>query len=125
MKSRDRRHYSGGKQLGGPDPQLAGGGIRQKVDVRNALAQFIEDDSAPLDEGVTIGRRFNPLSRAVEETHAERMFEVGDRLRDGGLRHVEAADRLAHAACGDHGHQDVEVPQLDAASQTFIPWHAG
>ena len=109
----------------GPDPQLAGGGIRQKVDVGNALSQFIEDYSAPLDEGVTIVRRLDPLSRAVEETHAERMFEVGDRLRDGGLRHVETTDRLAHAACSDHGHQDVEVPQLDAASQTFIPWHAG
>src|SRR4051794_12331620 len=53
------------------------------------------------------------------------MFEVSDRLRDCGLRHVETTDRLAHAACSDHGHQDVEVPQLDAASQTFIPWHAG
>jgi hypothetical protein len=47
------------------------------------------------------------LAVAIEETHAECMFQFRDRSRNGGLSSVEALCCFAHAADLRHGHQNV------------------
>jgi hypothetical protein len=54
---------------------------------------------------------------------AERVFEVRDRLADGGLRQAQTARGFSYAAGFDHDHQDIEVAQFDPALDTIIPRH--
>src|SRR5262245_24872436 len=74
------RNDSGGQRLSSPNPHLAGGRIGEKVDVCNALSQFVEYSNAALDEGPSIGRGLHTLPRAVEQSHSKRMLEIGNHL---------------------------------------------
>ena len=53
--------------------------------------------------GVPHRKRFGRLA----EQHGERMLELRDRPRNGGLRDVEALRCFPHAAGFHHGHKDV------------------
>lgn len=76
-----------------------------------------------MDEGAAIGGRLDALRRAVEETHAKRMLEVGDGLRHDRLRDGEPLRRLGHAPRLGDGEKDVQVAQLDATADPIAPRH--
>ena len=99
--------------------------IGKRRDVLNALPQFVKHCDAPLDERAAIRRRLYALPAPVEQAHAEGVFQVGDRLGNGGLRHVEGARRLPHAAGLNDGQQNIHVPQFEAAAETVVPLRGG
>ena len=78
-----------------------------------------------MDEGAAIGGRLDALRCAVEETHAERMLEVGDGLRDDRLRDGEPLRRLGHAPRLGDSEKDVQVAQLNASADPVAPRHGG
>jgi hypothetical protein len=53
------------------------------------------------------------------------LFEIGDRLGNGWLGHVELDSCPSHAAGLDDGHQDIEIVQFEAASNAIGPRHNG
>src|SRR5262245_62996910 len=82
-----------------------------------------EHGRAAMDEGAAIGGRLDALRCAVEETHAERMLEVGDGLRDDRLRDGKPLRRLGHAPRLGDSEKDVQVAQLDASTDPVAPRH--
>src|SRR5262249_2028389 len=110
---------------GASDAKLAGGGIGEKLDILDALAELVEHGDAAPDDGVAVLRRLDAPRAALEQAHAERMLEVGGRPRDGRLRRAEALRRLGHAAGLDHGHQHAHVVQLEAALDAIDLGHGG
>src|SRR5262245_53184928 len=61
---------------------------------------------------------------AVEQAHAERAFQFGNRAGDGGLYGVQALRCFPHAALLHDGHENVEVLQLDRSSDAIVELHA-
>src|SRR5690242_4750904 len=85
----DRRNDGGGNRISRSDSQFTCGWIGEVLDVLYALPQFIEYHSASFNKGMAVGRWLNASPGAINQAHAQRMLEVGDRLRDRRLRHVE------------------------------------
>src|SRR5205085_6705341 len=92
----DGRIDSGDRMLAPSHAYLSRGRIGKGRDVLNALPQFVEHCDASFDKRPAIRRRLYTLSAAVEQAHAEGVLQVGNRLGNGGLRHVESARRLPH-----------------------------
>src|SRR5262249_47558439 len=110
-------------RVGGADTDLARRRVGKELDVLHALAQVVEDGDAAFLQGETIERRRNAAPAAIDQPHAERVLQLGDRLRYGRLRDIEPARRLAHAAGVDQRGEDVEVAQLQAALGALVPGH--
>ena len=70
-----------------------------------------------------MGREFGALRAAIEQPDAERAFDFGYRLGDGGMRNPQLGGRLGHAAGIGNRHQDMKVAQLDAAANSIRPVH--
>ena len=49
------------------------------------LAQVIEHSHSAIEQGATVLGRLDALAVAVEQAHAERMLQLRDRSRNGGL----------------------------------------
>src|SRR5262249_37792352 len=101
------------ERSGAAKPQLSerrGGKENQRL---NATPQFIEHDRSAIDEGMAVGGRFDALRVAIEETDSERVFEVGYRFRDNGLRDRKAFRRPDHASALRDGEKNVKIAQLD------------
>ena len=74
---------------------------------------------AAIEQRATVLCRLDPLTVAVEQTHAEGVLQIRNRLGNVGLRGVEASRSLPHAAVLHDGHEDVQVLQLDPAADTI------
>ena len=98
-------------------------GSERYSDVLDSLLDLVEGSYAPFEQRVAVLRRFDALRVAVEETHADRLFQLGDRSGNGGLGCVEERGRLAHAASLHNGRQNVEVMQLDPTSNPIVRLH--
>src|SRR5262249_1213907 len=120
----DGRYQACGKDRIGSNPQLPYRRVGEELDVLHGLLQLIERDETAIEKRARIDRGFDALRAAIKETHSERMFHVGNRLRNGGLRYAELRSSLAHAAASRHGEQDTEVPQLEVTAETLlVPFH--
>ena len=82
-------------------------------------------DDAALEQRATVLGRLDALGVAVEQPHAERLLQICDRSRNGGLGGVQELRRLSHAAGLHHRHQDVQVLQLHPASDAIAQLHLG
>jgi hypothetical protein len=51
------------------------------------------------------------------------MFEVGYRLRHSGLGHIEVDSSFSHAARVEHGHEYIELAQLEPTPDAIVPGH--
>src|SRR5262245_43831433 len=51
------------------------------------------------------------------------MFKVGHRLRNGGLRHLEADSSFRHSARVDDSHENIELAQLEVRTDAVGPRH--
>jgi hypothetical protein len=85
------------------DSHLSGGGVRQEVDLANTLPELVEGGGTAARQRAPVERGFDPLRTAVEEANAESVLEIGDRLRDGGLRYGETVRRARHTPPTNHG----------------------
>jgi hypothetical protein len=99
--------------------------IGKRRDVLNALPQFVEHCDASLDQRAAIRRRLYALPAAVEQAHAEGVFQICDRLGHGRLRHIEGGGRLPHAARLNDGQQNIHVSQFEAAADAVVPLRGG
>jgi hypothetical protein len=93
--------------------------IGQELDVLDRLAQVVEHGHSTIEQGATILGRLGTLTASIEQPHADGLFQLRDRSRNGGLRGVQDFRRPAHAAGLNDGHQDVEVVQLHPASDAI------
>jgi hypothetical protein len=58
---------------------------------------------------------------AIEESHAERIFEISNDFRHGGLRYAELLRRLGHAPPLNCYEEHMQVAQLEAAADLAFP----
>ncbi len=102
-------------------------GSAKILDVPDALLQFVEHCNASFEQRVAIHGRLDPLRGSIEQPHAERMLEVGDHFRHGGLGNSELHRRLGHAAVLNDHVKHVQVaqpePPTDLALPVDLPWH--
>ena len=68
-----------------------------------------------LSSSNTATPRLMSARAAIEQAHAQRVFQLGNRSRQRGLGRPEAFGRLAHAARLNHRHEDAHVVQFQAA----------
>jgi hypothetical protein len=108
---------------GAADPQLSERRVGQEIDRLNATPQFIEHDRSAIDEGMAVSGRFDALRVAIEQTDTERVFEVGYRFRDNGLRDGKAFRRPDHASGLRDGEKNVKIAQLDTTADAIGPLH--
>jgi hypothetical protein len=99
-------------RLRAADTQFARRRIGEKFDVPDPLPELVEHGEAAPDDRLAVLRRLDAPGAALEQPHAERMLEIGDRARDCRLRGAETLRRLRHAAGLDHRHEHAHVVQL-------------
>src|SRR5262249_15176070 len=123
----DIRQHARCERFGASDADFARARISEELDVANALLELVERDRAALEQGTAIHGRLDALGAAVEQPHAQRMLEVGDDLRNGGLRHPELCGRLGHAAALHDREEDMQVAQPQPTADLALPidfsWH--
>src|SRR5215831_8499714 len=71
----------------------------------------------------TVWRRHDAAPAAVQESNAERIFQLDDRLGNSGLGDVETLRRLSHAPGFNDGQQDIEVTQFQPTLGAMVPRH--
>jgi hypothetical protein len=49
---------------------------------------------------------------AIQQRHADFVFEIEDMFADGGLRNMQGSDRAIEASPGGHGTKLAEMSQL-------------
>ena len=117
----DRHEEPRRDRLRAADPQLAGAGIGDVLDVPDALPQLVEGGPAAPQQGFAIGSGNDTLRAAIEQPHAERMLQGGDRFRDRRSRDAELGAGPRHAAVLDHGEEDEQVAQPQSAADLLFP----
>ena len=98
------------------------GSARNSISL-NSLPQLVQCHGPAPEQGAPVSRRLDPFWTAVKQRDANRVFELGDRLRDHRNRDGELARRLGHAAGLRDCMQYMQVPQLDAPADTVRPLH--
>ena len=92
------RHQIDRHRWGRADADITG---RDALDILNLVERVIElcfdRDGAP-DQGFSRGRRDHTMAESVEKLAAELRFQRLDAFGHGGLRQVQIARRLSHAA---------------------------
>ena len=76
----DRDKKSCCNRLRASDPQLAGIGVGNELDVSDPLAQLVECRLAARQQGLAIRGRDDSFGSAIQEPHAERMLKAADHL---------------------------------------------
>jgi len=71
--------------FGATDPEFPSGRIGQKLDVPYSLLQFVKGCEAPLEKRMAVHSWLDAMRIAVEKSHAERAFEIGNHVRYGWL----------------------------------------
>ena len=61
-----------------PDPYFPSRRVGEKLDILESLAQVIEHGHAAIEQRATVLGRYDALPVAVQQAHAERMFQVRD-----------------------------------------------
>src|SRR6266568_3703728 len=85
----DRQARSCGDRFSEPNPQLPGSRVGKEFDIFDALPEFIEHGNSSLNNRASILRRLNASRATIDESHAERVFEVRNRSRNCRLRGAE------------------------------------
>ncbi len=88
-----------------------------------ALLHLVEHVDAASKQHLAMGRKFRALRTPVEQPHAKRAFHLGYRLGDGGMGNPEPDGRLRHAAGIGDRHEDMQVAQFQATTNSIRPVH--
>ena len=119
----DHQDWPARRVLAASDAQFTRCRIAEEFDVLDALSELIEDRKPALDNRLAILRRADSARTAIEEADTERVFQIGNRSRNGRLRSCKAFRRLVHAARLHHGHEDAHIVQLQAPFDAIDPVH--
>ncbi len=119
----DGRQEAGRQGRGGPDSHLACVRVGEEFNVFDALSQLVKGGVAPVEYSAAGFGQFDPAPRPFEKLYAQGVLKITDRARDHRVRHGKLVRRPGHAAVLSDGKQDVEVAQLDTASDPVIPAH--
>jgi hypothetical protein len=92
-------------------------------DVLHCLAQIVEHYRSAIEQSAPVFSRRDPLPAAVEQTHAESVFEIRNRAGNGGLPGVQKRSGLAHATSLCDGHENVKVVQFHPTSDAVAQLH--
>src|SRR4029079_18556507 len=114
---------AGSERDDAPNAHFPGSRVGQKLNLLHRLAQVIEHGRATRKQGPTAISRSDTLGRAVEQTHADRAFQIGDRSGNGGLSRVQQHRCLIHAASLYDGHENMQVVQSHATSDSIAQLH--
>src|SRR5262245_47843532 len=87
-----------GEWIHGTDSNFTGGRVGKKLDLLDALPQFIESGEPVLENRTTIERWLDALPAALEQAYTECMLQIGDGLGHDWMRNCEALGSLRHAA---------------------------
>ena len=126
LKTADkRRKYTAAHRDGGPHPN--GLQPRRRVEIR--LHLVIEGQQLPGISKQT-GPRLGDvqlLRQPVEQQHAVFLFQVPDRLADGGLGDVQLPGGLSHLAGFSHRLKNLQMPDRHRRPpfSSIIPVRAG
>jgi hypothetical protein len=71
-------------------------------------------------ERAAVDRRHDALRASIKETDGERLLEVGNDLRNRGLRDAELGRRLGHAAASHDGEKDLQVPEAQPPAEAGL-----
>jgi hypothetical protein len=115
----DGQNWPARSVLAAPDAQFTRCWVAEEFNILHPLSELIEDRKSALEDRLAILRRPDAIRTAIEEAHAESVFEVGNRSRNGGLRGCKALRRFVHAASLHHGHEDPHVMQFQATLNTL------
>ena len=96
-------------------------GLAKNSVLLDALAKVVKHDDAPLEQRFAIQRRLDPQRCAIKQARGDGVFEIGNRLRHRGLRHREIGRGFSHAAPLRHGHEDMQIAQLQSPSDPLVP----
>src|SRR5882757_9677687 len=110
----DSWHQAVQNDVGASQPHFAGVWIRQIFQRAKTLLHLVEYIYAASKQNFSIGGQLSALRSAVQQSHAERTFDVGYRLGDRRMGNSELGGRLGHAAALRNRHEDSEIAQLDA-----------
>jgi hypothetical protein len=71
------------------------------------------------DEQLAVSGEHHPLSRPLEQRHADLFLQRADLPGDGGLDHPQQPRGRGHAAHVGHGHQRRQLPDFHQAHPSF------
>src|SRR5262249_48319574 len=114
-------NQSCGGNLAAADPHLAGRRIGKMLDFLDALPQVIEHGAAPLQQRGAIACGLDSLRGAIEETHTDRVFQIGNCLGYGRLGNRQLYGSFPHAALAQDGHEHVQVAQPEPPANPRLP----
>jgi len=80
---KQRRQHRGRRRFRAPDPHFSHRRIGQKLDIPDALLQFIEGGLAPQYQRAAVGRCLDTPWATIEQPHADRVLELGNHSRHG------------------------------------------
>src|SRR5262245_38618409 len=84
-------------QVPGAEGRFSGTGTGEVTNGVDAQLDLVEGGNAPFEQRLPVARRYNALSVAIRQTHADRLCEVCDRSGSRGLRRVQERVGLAQA----------------------------
>ena len=74
----ESRNKARGQQGAASDPHFSGRGVGEKLDGLQRAAQVIEDSRPSIKQGATVFGRLDTLGVAIDQTHANGLFQFGD-----------------------------------------------
>ena len=118
-----RRHNADGRGFVAAYQKLAGGGIGQVLDFRNAKPELVENGVAGGEHVPPLRCGIDALRTAVEQPRVQQRFEISDCLRQHGLRNAERAGGFRQASLLRDNHQAMQVPQFEAQGDAVVAIH--
>src|SRR5262245_26201546 len=115
----DRRNEVFGDKAGASNPHFPSSRVGEELDLLDSLAEIVKHGRPAIEQRATVFGWRDPLAVAIEQAHAERMLQFRDRSRNVGLGGVKALRRLSHGASLHYGHENVQVLQLQPASDAI------
>ena len=76
-----------------------------------------------IEERTAVHGRLDTSPAAIEKTHTKRLFQATNGRRHDGLRDGKVMSRFRHAAPLYDREQDMQIAQLEAASNPICPMH--
>ena len=76
----DSRQQAGRDAFCAADAQFSCGRVSEKFELCHALFELVKNHQAALDERLAIGRWFNAVTTAVQQTKPHRVLHIGNRF---------------------------------------------
>ena len=108
---------------GASDPDLSRGRVCKKLYVLHAMAQLVEGGLAATEQDAPGLGKADTVRISLQQPHAENMLQLTDRPRDDRMRDGELARSLRHAPALRHDKENMQIAQLQPASDSIFPAH--